>query len=129
MLPRYKRLIRSLVILVAVIVLPTMVLADSAAGPGLHLKDMHHHPWFPEVLASSAVGWVIGLVKGFSGTREWLARYWPNTPLAVVFIMDLIVFVGVGAYFGTGIYNPANFLAAMGAGLTWPIGLGSLVTK
>ena len=90
---------------------------------------MHHHPWFVEVLASSAVGWVIGLVKGFSGTKDWLVSYWPTAPPALVFVLDLIVFVGVGAYFGTGIYNPANFLAAMGAGLTWPIGLGSLVTK
>jgi hypothetical protein len=33
-----------------------------------HLGNMHTHPWFWDVMGSSAVGWVMGLVKGFSGT-------------------------------------------------------------
>ena len=90
---------------------------------------MHSHPWFWEVLAASLVGWVLGKVKGFSSSKDWLEGYWPNPPLPVIFILDFIIFVIVGAYFGTGIYNPATFIAAIGAGLSWPVGLGALATK
>jgi hypothetical protein len=94
----------------------------------IHLNHMHRQPWFLEVLVSSLVGWVVGMVKGFAGTRDWLARYWTNSPKVVTFVLDFLVFVFVGAYFGTGIYNPTNFQAALAAGLSWPIGLGALAT-
>ena len=90
---------------------------------------MHLQPWFWEVLAASVVGWVVGMVKGFAGTRDWLSHYWTNSPKAVTFVLDLGVFVFVGAYFGTGIYMPTNFQAALAAGLSWPIGLGALATR
>ncbi len=128
LLPR-RSLIWPLLVFLFVIIVPMICFADPPSENSVHLKDMHNHPWFWEVLVAAAVGWVIGKVKGFSGTADWIAKYWPNTPLLVVFILDLFVFVGVGAYFGTGIYNPTNFLAALGAGLSWPIGLGSIVTK
>jgi hypothetical protein len=119
-------------LLLLLLAVPMLCSADEGAPlkpTFTHIKDMHKHPWFFEVLASSFVGWLIGQVKGFSSTKDWLAKYWPRTPLLVVFLLDLFVFVAVGAYFGTGIYNPENFLAALGAGLSWPIGLGSLATK
>jgi hypothetical protein len=55
-------------------------------------------------------------------------KYTPNPSVYLVFISDLIVFVVAGAYFGTGIYSPTNFVSAIAARLTWPIGLGALVT-
>lgn|SRR5262249_2989750 len=128
-MPLTRRTVFLLVLLAIALAAPPLCFAEPTDETARHLKDMHHHPWFLEVLAASVTGWVIGLVKGFSGTKDWLAGYWPNPPRVLVFALDLIVFVGVGAYFGTGIYNPANFLAAVGAGLTWPIGLGSLATK
>ena len=129
---RKRDLFIFLFLLVLLCALSVLCIAQDAAPPKptfTHIKDMHNHPWFWEVLASSFVGWLIGQVKGFTSTKDWLAKYWPKTPLLVVFLLDLFVFVAVGAYFGTGIYNPENFLAALGAGLSWPIGLGSLATK
>jgi hypothetical protein len=102
---------------------------DNAPGRQYHIQEMYKHPWFWDVLAASAGGWVLGLVKGFSGVKDWIASYWPSAPLAVVFVLDLIVFVVVGAFVGTGIYNPSNLIAALAAGITWPVGLGSLTTK
>ena len=101
----------------------------SRVDPGSHLLDMPHHQFFPEVLAASVVGWIVGLVKGFDTSKNWLKTYWPTAPLFILFILDLFIFVVVGGYFGTGIYNPQNFLAALAAGLSWPVGLGALTTK
>ncbi|MBI1924298.1 hypothetical protein HYR99_08605 [Candidatus Poribacteria bacterium] len=92
------------------------------------LKNMHKHPWFWEVMVASVIGWVLGMVKEFSTSKDWLNKYWPNSPHLVVFFLDLIIFVCVGAYFGTGIYTPVNFVEALAAGLSWPIGLGALAT-
>lgn len=102
---------------------------DSEPARQYHIQEMYKHPWFWDVLAASAGGWVLGLVKGFSGVKDWIARYWPSAPLPVVFALDLFVFVVVGAFIGTGIYNPSNLIAALAAGITWPVGLGSLTTK
>ena len=93
------------------------------------LQNMHQHPWFWTVVAASIVGWVLGITKGFSGSDDWLDKYWPGKPRAVVLVTDLFVFVLIGGYIGTGIYNPANFVAAIAAGITWPLGLGALATK
>jgi len=89
---------------------------------------MHQDPWFYTVAAASFCGWILGAVKGFSTSADWLKRYTPHPPIIAVFVADLIVFVVAGAYFGTGIYNPTNFVSAIAAGLTWPIGLGALAT-
>lgn len=94
-----------------------------------HLLTMYQHPWFWDVLGASVVGWVVGMVKGFSGSKDWLQQYWKTPPGLVIFLLDCFVFAGVGSVFGTGIYNPTSFLAAIAAGFTWPIGLGSLATK
>jgi len=90
---------------------------------------MPYHEYFPEVLAASVVGWIVGLVKGFDTSKNWLKAYWPTAPLFILFVLDLFIFVVVGGFFGTGIYNPQNFLAALAAGLSWPVGLGALTTK
>ena len=90
---------------------------------------MHQHPWFFEVMASSVVGWVLGTIKGFSSTADWLARYVPSKPIVLVFCLDVIVFVIVGGYFGTGIFQPHDFVSALGAGLSWPIGFGALANR
>ena len=71
----------------------------------------------------------MGRTKEFSGTKEWLGRYWERVPKVLIFLLDLAVFVGVGAYFGTGIYDPNNLPEAFAAGLSWPVGLGALATK
>jgi hypothetical protein len=94
-----------------------------------HVTEMHKHPWFWDVLIASIVGWVLGVVKGFTGSADWLKNYWPKVPVLVIFALDLVMFVIVGAYFGTGIYNPENVLEALAAGLSWPIGFGSLATR
>jgi hypothetical protein len=90
---------------------------------------MHTHPFFWDVMVASVVGWVLGMVKGFSSTKDWLTQYWPGAPKPAFFLLDMGVFVIVGAYFGTGIYDPSSFVAALGAGLTWPVGFGSLTAK
>ncbi len=99
------------------------------AGVAYSLQNMHLHPWFWTVMAASVVGWVLGITKGFSGSDDWLDKYWPEKPKFVILIIDVLIFVLVGGYFGTGIYNPANFVAAAAAGISWPIGLGALATK
>jgi hypothetical protein len=109
-----------------ILISPGFPLADQ---PDQHLIAIPSHPWFTEVLAASVVGWVIGKVKGYSGTQDWLEGYWEHPPGWAVWILDCAVFVGVGGFFGTGIYNPTSFLSAIAAGFTWPIGLGSLATK
>jgi hypothetical protein len=100
-----------------------------AAEPEMHLATIPSHPWFVEVTAASVVGWVIGKVKGFSGTRDWLEDYWPHPPGWIIWILDLIVFAVVGGFLGTGIYNPTSLVSAIAAGFTWPMGLGSLATR
>jgi ABC-type dipeptide/oligopeptide/nickel transport system permease subunit len=90
---------------------------------------MWKQPYFPEVMVASVFGWVLGMVKGFSGAKDWLDRYWVNSPKFVVFFLDLLIFVVCGAFFGTGIYNPESLQAALAAGLSWPVGLGALATK
>jgi hypothetical protein len=114
---------------IAALVTSAPTLADGLNAPAYHFGNMHQHPWFWDVVGASAIGWVIGIVKGFSGSKEWLDRYWPRAPLLVVWMLDFLVFVVVGGYLGTGIYNPMTFLAALSAGLSWPIGLGALATK
>ena len=69
------------------------------------------------------------VVKGFSGSKDWLQKYWRNPPVPVIFLLDLIIFVCVGGYIGTGIYDPSTTVAAFAAGVSWPVGLGALVTK
>ena len=128
MSPR-RRILIAIAPLVCLLASHIQAQGPDTAGTSLHLTHMHHQPWFWEVLAASVVGWVVGMVKGFAGTRDWLARYWSNSPKLVTFALDLVVFVFVGAYFGTGIYNPTDFQAALAAGLSWPIGLGALATR
>lgn len=105
--------------------------AEAHAAPPRehHVWDMYKHTWFWEVLAASIAGWVLGLVKGFSGTRDWLTKYWKQPPIPLTFALDLLVFVFIGAFIGTGVYNPNSFVEALAAGLTWPVGLGALATK
>ncbi|MBV9555428.1 MAG: hypothetical protein JO032_21830 [Alphaproteobacteria bacterium] len=107
----------------------SLAFAQTKEPPQYHLVNMHTHPWFWDVTAASVIGWVIGMVKGFSGTKDWLGSYWKNPNPFAIWLLDLIVFVVVGGYVGTGIYNPTTYQAAIAAGLSWPIGLGSLATK
>jgi len=114
------------------VLLVIVLLARSASAEtadAYHLHNMHKHPWFLEVMASSVVGWVLGLVKGFSGTKDWVEQYWTTPPKSLLFVADLVVFVVVGAYFGTGLFKPNEFLQALAAGITWPVGLGALASK
>ena len=115
----------------ALLATATMACAQESGGaaPVYHLENMHHHPWFWDVAIASTVGWMLGMVKGFSGSREWLERYWPNPPSLVIGILDFVIYAVVGGYFGTGIYNPQDLVAAMAAGLSWPVGFGALVSK
>ncbi len=101
----------------------------TAPAVAYHLSNMHTQPFFWDVMGSSAVGWVMGLVKGFSGTRDWILRYWPSAPPIITLLLDLFVFVVVGAYFGTGIFDPNKFVAAASAGLSWPLAFGGLTTS
>jgi hypothetical protein len=108
------------------------ILAQPSPGApvvgNLPIQSMHQDPWFFTVAAASLAGWILGAVKGFSTSADWLKRYNHNPPIYLVFASDLLVFVVLGAYFGTGIYNPTNFVSAIAAGLTWPIGLWALAT-
>ena len=103
---------------------------STSSAPNVpEILSMHHQPFFWDVMVASVVGWVLGMVKGFSGSKDWLDRYWTNAPKPVLFFLDLLVFVLCGAYIGTGIYHPESFVAALGAGLSWPVAFGALATK
>ena len=123
------RRVVALGMLAIIMVGPSAVAQSPDSVPTWHLPQMHHQPWFLDVLLASTVGWVVGMVKGFAGTKDWLDKYWPTSPRLVTFILDVLVFVVVGAYFGTGIYSPNSLQSALAAGLSWPIGLGALATK
>ena len=113
-----------------VLLAPSICLAQSSQqNIAYHIANMHKHPYFWDVVVASVVGWVIGMVKGFSGSKDWLQKYWRNPPVPVIFLSDLIIFVCVGGYIGTGIYDPSTTVAAFAAGVSWPVGLGALVTK
>jgi hypothetical protein len=90
---------------------------------------MHSQPFFWDVMIASVVGWVLGMVKGFSGSKDWLEKYWVNAPKLALFALDFLVFVLCGAYIGTGIYHPESFVAALGPGLSWPVAFGALASK
>src|SRR5688500_9234430 len=91
--------------------------------------NLHEHPHFWTVMIVSLAGWVTGMAKGFSTSKEWLLQYFPTAPRVAIFVFDLIIFVFIGGYFGSGIYDPQNFYAAAAAGFTWPLALGALTTK
>lgn len=95
----------------------------------LTIGNIHNHTFFWTVMAASVVGWVLGMTKGFSTSSDWFKKYCASPPIYAVLVLDALIFVGVGAYIGTGIYNPATFVAALAAGITWPVGLGALATK
>ena len=97
--------------------------------PPIDIPTIHRQPFFWTVMGASFLGWALGMVKGFEGSKEWLNRYWPTAPRQVLFVLDFAIFVVVGAYVGTGLYQPANFTAALGAGLTWPVALGALASR
>ena len=103
--------------------------SNGGANPGHPIQLMHQDPWFITVAAASMAGWILGAVKGFSTSADWLRKYIAKPPVLLVFFSDLFLFVVAGAYLGTGIYTPTNFVSAIAAGLTWPIGLGALATS
>jgi hypothetical protein len=95
----------------------------------MDIPNIHKQPFFWTVMVASLLGWVLGMVKGFDGSKDWLTKYWSAAPKPCLFGIDLLIFVIVGAYVGTGLYQPATFTAALGAGLSWPVALGALVSK
>jgi hypothetical protein len=103
--------------------------SNAASAADSHIRDMVNDPWFWDVTAASGLGWFMGTLKGFSGSKEWLARYDIKAPKWLVLIVDCIVYVGVGGFVGIAIYNPQTLHAAMAAGVSWPLGLGALTTK
>lgn len=108
---------------------PELLSADLKRSNVPEILSMHHQPSFWDVMGASVVGWVLGMVKGFTGSKDWLDHYWTNAPKPVLFVLDLLVFVLCRAYVGTGIYHPDSFVAALGAGLSWPVAFGALATK
>jgi hypothetical protein len=101
----------------------------TAISETLRIQDIHTQPFFYTVLAASLMGWVFGMTRGFHGTRDWLARYWSTPPPWLTFILDLLIFGVVGAYMGTGLFDPSSFQAAVTAGFMWPIALQALISK
>jgi hypothetical protein len=103
----------------------------SISGPAaaLDISNIHRQPFFWTVMVASLIGWVLGMVKGFDSSKDWLAKYMKRVPSPLLFLVDLVIFVVVGAYVGTGLSQPATFSAALAAGLTWPVALGALASK
>lgn len=131
MLPRRNYSIyASLAFLSIAIVAATNAYAQGTGGAVVYrLGNMHEHPWFYVVLGASTVGWLLGTVKGFHSSAGWVGQYWAGPPKALVFLVDLVVFVGIGGYFGTGIFDPSSFPEAVAAGLCWPVGFGALARR
>lgn len=102
---------------------------NKSGAPPVDIPTIHKQPFFWTVMVASLVGWVLGMVKGFDGAKDWLAKYSSKPPKWALFFIDLIIFVVFGTYIGTGLYQPATFTAALGAGLSWPVALGALVSK
>jgi hypothetical protein len=101
----------------------------STSATAMDIANIHRQPFFWTVMVASLLGWVLGMVKGFDSSKDWLAKYWSRVPKPLLFLVDLIIFVVVGAYVGTGLSQPATFSAALAAGLTWPVALGALASK
>lgn len=129
MLARAKRALLVVVPAAAVLFWTSLATAEGSQAVAYGLSNMHTHPWFKEVMVASLIGWVTGVAKGFRGSRDWLQRYWATVPTVVVFGADLIVFALVGGYLGTGIFRPSDFVQALSAGVTWPLGLLVLGSK
>jgi hypothetical protein len=106
--------------------MPSSIVAGESGLPSYSVQTMHENPWFITVALASTAGWIVGTVKGFKTSAEWWTRYLKSPHVLLVFLTDFFVFVVVGAYLGTGIYDPHNFVSAVAAGLSWPIGFGAL---
>lgn len=119
----------NIALVLALIALPVFADTGSATSDApLTLWTIHQHPNFYAVMLASMVGWILGITKGFSSSRDWLGNYVENSHWLVVFVLDAVLFVLVGAYIGTGIYEPTSIVAALGAGITWPVALGALAS-
>src|ERR1017187_565538 len=106
--------------------------AGQTTDPGkpiLDIPNIHKQPFFWTVMVASVLGWILGMVKGFDSSKDWLAKYLKKVPMFLLFCTDLLIFVVIGAYVGTGLYQPTTFSAALAAGLTWPVALGALASK
>jgi hypothetical protein len=103
--------------------------ASSAGAVINSIQTMHQHPLFWTVGAASIGGWLLGIVKGFNTSADFIKRYWRRPYPLVVLAIDLLVFAVGGAYVGTGIYNPKEFVPALAAGVTWPIAFAALTTR
>src|SRR5271166_6662461 len=70
--------------------------AQGAPGPpassNLKIETMHKQPFFLTVLFASAGGWVLGLVKGFSTSKNWLEGIGLPSPPLLVFFLDIFIF-------------------------------------
>lgn len=71
---------------------------DVSFAADRHLKDIVNDPWFWEVTAASGLGWFLGTLKGFSGSKEWLARYGITAPKLFVLIVDFAFMWGRRLY-------------------------------
>jgi hypothetical protein len=89
--------------------------------------NLHHHRFFWWVMLGSVGGWVLGYSKGFTSAADWAKKYFEWLPGFLLFLVDAVVFAGLGAYLGTGIFDPNNIVAALAAGGTWAVGFGALL--
>jgi len=104
------------------------VALDSAfAETADDIFKLHQHKLFGWVMLGSVGGWVLGYSKGFTSAADWVKKYFPGAPGFLLFFVDAVVFGGLGAYLGTGIFDPNNIVAALAAGGTWPVGFGALM--
>lgn len=103
--------------------------SPGSGNQGMDIWNIPKQAFFATVMVASLLGWVLGMVKGFDSSKDWFAKYFKSVPKMVLFLTDLVIFVVVGAYIGTGLYQPTTFSAALAAGLTWPVALGALASK
>lgn len=111
------------------VIAQSIVTEEVSSTAPISLATIHQQPFFFEVMMASIIGWIVGITKGFSTSRSWFTTYLKDAPVLAIFGLDLLIFVVVGAYVGTGVYQPSNFVAALGAGITWPLALGTLASK
>lgn len=80
-------------------------------------------------VVGALVGWLIGCIKGFKSSADWISSYDLDAHRLIPLFLDSIIYVIVGPIIGIVIHNPASPISGLVAGITWPVMLGGLTAE